>query len=315
MAGVEDVPALAHGDAPVEPYLTGELVCRHRRAADAHTIDPLGVTMSRSVLRTLATARLAWSVLCLTLLAACVLGAPGLVADAAAATKGLDGRLWTATYIKGVGHVAPSAPTAMFAGPAVTGSGGVNFYTAACRTSKKGVIHVTNLVSTKIAGSPKAEAQESAFFKGLEKAAKYKVSGDTLELRGGGGALLVRFTAKHPSELTGRMWSADGVTDGNGGLKTLVPDSRITLEFLAGGKLGGNAGVNLYGASYTTGDAGAITIGPEIVATAMSGAADVMAQEEAYLDALPRAATWAIQDGVLWLRDAGGAPLARFTAP
>ncbi len=270
--------------------------------------------MSRSFLTTHITARRAWSVLAFALLAGCVLGVPGLVPDASAATKGLSGRLWTATYIKGVAHVVPSAPTATFVGPAVSGSGGINFYTAACRTTKKGVIRVSSLVATKIGGAPKAEAQERAFFKALEKAAKYNVSGDTLELRGG-GVLLVRFTAKRPAELTGRLWSANGITDGKGGLKSLVPGSTITLELLAGGKLGGGAGVNLYEGSYTAGAGGAITIGPEIVATAMAGAPDVMAQEQVYLDALPRASTWAIQDGELWLRDAEGAPLARFAAP
>ena len=271
--------------------------------------------MSRSVHRTRVTARLAWSFPLLFLMAVCALGAPGLVSDASAAAKGLDGRLWTATQIKGVAHVVPSAPTATFAGPAVTGSGGINFYSAACRTTKKGGIHISRLVATKIGGAAAAEAQERTFFKALEKAAKYKVSGDTLELRGSGGVLLARFTAKRPADLTGKLWSANGVTDDKGGLTSLVSGSRITLEFFAGGKLGGSAGVNLYGASYTAGDGGAITIGPEIVATTMAGDPDVMAQEQAYLDALPRAATWAVHDGELWLRDAGGAPLARFAAP
>lgn len=270
--------------------------------------------MPASRAATSARARLGLGVLAAVILAVCALGPSGLVAPAAAGGQALRGRLWTATYVSGVARVTAPAPTARFAAVTVTGSGGVNGFGAACRVPRKGVIRISRLVATEIAGPPGAQAQEGAFFKALGRAATYRLSGGTLELRGRRGGLLVRFAAQAPADLTGRQWSAVGLTDGLGGLVPLVAQSRVTAEFAADGRLGGNAGVNLYGTRYTLGEAGAIAIDPRIVATAMAGPPDVMAQEQAYLEALPRAATYTIEGGELWLRDAAGTPLARFAA-
>ena len=111
-----------------------------------------------------------------------------------------------------------------------------------------------------------------------------------------GPAGLVAEAGAGVKALQGRQWTATHIR----GVAQVLP-SATTATFGAEGRLGGNAG--------------AITIDPRIVVTEMAGLPELMAQEQACLEALPRAATWAIEEGELWLRDADGAPLARFAAP
>lgn len=159
-----------------------------------------------------------------------------------------------------------------------------------------------------------ADAQGHAFFKALAAAATFKVRGDTLQLRGRRGGLLVAFVAVRPAALAGTAWSAVALADGEGGLRALAPSSEITAVFGADGRLGGCAGVNLYGTSCSAGDGGALTVDPRIVSTAMAGPPEPMAHEQACLSSLPRTASHLFVNGELWLRDAAGAPLVRLVA-
>jgi heat shock protein HslJ len=251
----------------------------------------------------------------LVLAAAC--GSSGGSSSQSGAVKALEARLWTATQIAGVSSVLPAksfASTAQFAAGTVSGSGCVNQYSASYTAADDGTIKIQRPTSTLMAGPPKANAQEQAFFKALTEAATFAVNGDTLKLFGPQGDLLVTFVVTQPAQLTGTTWSAVAYNNGKGALQSLAEGSEITAIFGTDGSLTGLASVNTYTAKYTVQGDGKMTIDPHIATTAMAGPEKYMAQEQAYLAALPRTVVYVIQGDELWLRDAEGAALAQYVA-
>ncbi|WP_343390200.1 META domain-containing protein, partial [Candidatus Amarobacter glycogenicus] len=87
----------------------------------------------------------------------------------------------------------------------------------------------------------------------------------------------------------------------------------VTAVFGEDGTLSGTGGCNNYSTSYTL-DGSTLSINAAIASTMMACAEDVMAQETAFLAALPMATTYAIQGDALELRDANGALVASFTS-
>jgi heat shock protein HslJ len=246
-----------------------------------------------------------------------VAAACGSAAGGSGAVKALEGKLWTATQIDGVDQVLPageSASTAKFEAGRVSGSGCVNSYTAAYTAADDGTIEIKQPASTLMAGPPKANEQERAFFAALTTAEKFQVDGDTLKLLGPDDKLLVAFVETKPVALTGTTWKALAYNNGKGALQSLAAGSEITAVFAEDGSLGGSAGVNTYSTTYTTEADGAMTIDAQIAATQMAGPEEFMTQEQAYLAALPQVATYSIEGDQLWLRDADGAALAHYAA-
>jgi len=239
----------------------------------------------------------------------------GLVPDASAAATALKGKVWTATYVRGIGEVPPSASftsTAEFGSRTVRGRGAVNSYRARYIARGDGTMRIFDPVSTLTAGTPEADAQESAFFKALSRSATFRISGDVLKLRGRHGGLVIAFVASPAGLLAGTSWKAVEVTGAEGGLNPLIAGSEITAVFGTDGRLGGRASINHYGTTYEERDGGALTIDPRIISTLIAGPEELMAQEQAYLAALPRVTAYEIAGDGLLLRDARGAPLAHF---
>ncbi len=94
----------------------------------------------------------------------------------------------------------------------------------------------------------------------------------------------------------------------------MIETSTITAKFGEDKSLTGTAGVNTYRGTYKADDAGKIAISPAIASTEMAGPEDLMAQEEAYLQALPRATTYKVEGSRLMLRDSAGAAIAEYVA-
>ncbi len=233
------------------------------------------------------------------------------------AVQALEGKLWTATQIDGVDEILPAdqfASTATFKDGTVSGSGAVNSYSGAYTASDDGALQIQQPASTLMAGPPEANEQERAFLTALTKTERFAVGGETLKLFGSGDTLLLTFAETKPAQLTGTTWKATAYNNGKDALVSLVADSEITAVFSADGKLGGTASINTYSTGYTTGADGAMTIDAQIAATQMAGSEELMAQEQAYLAALPLTATYSIEGDHLWLRDADGAALAQFVA-
>jgi heat shock protein HslJ len=228
----------------------------------------------------------------------------------------LEGKTWKATEIAGVSAVLTEKGvevTAVFAAGELSGSGGVNRYTATYETPSDGEIEISQPAATLMAGPPKAMAQEEAYFAALAKATRYTVTADALTLTDDEGATLVRYAVVQPVTLEGTEWDSLAYNNGKGGLLSLAASSAITATFGSDGSLTGNAGVNRYTTTYTTsGDT--MTIDAAIATTKMAGPEELMQQEAAYLAALPQTATYAIEGDELWLRDATGAALAHYVA-
>ena len=231
-------------------------------------------------------------------------------------SKALEGKVWKATEIAGVTTVLTgkgTEVTAAFAAGKVSGSGGVNRYTATYETQSGDKITISQPAATLMAGSPEAMAQEQAYFAALTKATKFVVTADSLTLTDDQGATLVSYAVVQPTTLTGTEWQALAYNNGKGGLQGLAASSAITATFGADGSLAGNASINQYSTTYTTsGDT--MSIDAQIISTQMAGPADLMQQEAAYLAALPKTATYTIEGDELWLRDSGGAALAHYVA-
>jgi len=94
--------------------------------------------------------------------------------------------------------------------------------------------------------------------------------------------------------------------ENKGTMSDLPGDVRIDALF-EGGRVGGSSGVNTYSAPYEL-SGSSLTIGPA-VATMMAGPEDVMAIEQAYLDALQRAASFTATEDAFTIYDGDGTGL------
>ena len=103
--------------------------------------------------------------------------------------------------------------------------------------------------------------------------------------------------------LIGTIWQLTAMSEGDLDAP-ITPNAQVTLEFDAGGQVGGNAGCNTFGGSYTV-DAETIEFG-DLFSTLMACAdMDVMEVEQRYLDALNTANRFAIEGDQLtiWYGD------------
>lgn len=236
---------------------------------------------------------------------------PSASADPGAA---LEGNTWQATEIAGIETLVKDAQvTAKFMAGTLSGSGGVNTYSAGYTVTAPDGIAVSQPAATLMAGPEDAMTQEAAYFAALAKAVTFAVTADQLTLSDDAGSVLVRYAVLEPAALEGTEWHALAYNNGKGGLQSVATDGEITASFGADGSLAGNASVNQYSTTYTT-SGETMTIEAEIVTTRMAGSEELMVQEAAYLAALPKTAAYTIEGDELWLRDAEGAALAHYTA-
>jgi heat shock protein HslJ len=129
-------------------------------------------------------------------------GKVGLRFEAVKAAS-LTGTAWVASGVNNgksavSSVVADTTLTAIFGpGGTVAGSGGCNDYNGPY-TNDATAIKIGPLASTmKLCGTPAGvDTQEAQFLAAMQKATKYTVTGNKLELRDDGGALQVSFVAK-----------------------------------------------------------------------------------------------------------------------
>jgi len=229
----------------------------------------------------------------------------------------LTDHLWQAREVRVEDRLAPvpdsGGPTTEFAVMKVIGTTGVNRYSGQYSTETGNKITITIGPMTLMAGPPEAVVIEQSFIDSMKSATRYTVSDTELQLQDDAGNVLVSYTAIEGTPLVGTDWKCTMYNNGRGGFQSVIPTSTITAAFSDDEKLTGNAGVNTYNGSYTA-DSGKMTINPAISATMMAGPEDLMAQEQAYLQALPKAATYKIEGSRLMLRDATDAAIAEYTA-
>jgi len=183
------------------------------------------------------------------------------------------------------------------------GSSGCNTYGASYELDGSD-LRIGGISSTAMACPPPAMEVEEAFMPKLEAISEWEVDDGELVLDGGEGEL--RFRAASPLG----SWRATSILQGDA-VKTLPAESwEITAEFDPEGGISGSGGCNLYGTSSRT-RGGSIRIEvPERTEVLCEPA--VMAREKAYLEALPRAAEFRLDNGNLVLLTAKGTILASF---
>ncbi|NKQ37184.1 MAG: META domain-containing protein [Chloroflexi bacterium] len=203
--------------------------------------------------------------------------------------------------------------TAQFADGQVSGNSGCNNYSGSYELDGSGITFGPT-AGNLMACPQEIMEQEAAYLANLSLVTQFNVNeGGQLVLSDADGNPLLIYAETELPSLTGTTWLATGYNNGEGGVVSLIMDTKITAVFHEDGSLSGTAGCNTYNTSYTV-DGDNISI-PDLIATTMMACSEpVMEQEQDYLAALPQAATYAIQGDKLELRDANGSLLANYAA-
>ena len=152
------------------------------------------------------------------------------------------------------------------------------------------------------------DSQSAPFMAGLDAAAIYFFQDGDLFMDMFAGSGTMRFAAQGgpgkggesaqpgaSGELVGATWQLTQIAKADGAI-TVNDPTRYTVTFNADGTANWQADCNVGGATYTTGDGGALTItmGPSTMAYCGPGSLD-----QIYLGGLSNAMSYAIQDGNL----------------
>jgi heat shock protein HslJ len=240
-------------------------------------------------------------------------------AGATAVPKGgtggtLEGPTWVlVSYdVSGTSTTVPAGvyADAVFKAGTVSGLAGCNAYTGSYQAVGS-ALTAGPFASTRKACPPPASDVETAFLDGMGKAASYSATADALSIFDASGAELLVFEAGTAGTLAGPTWHMLYYNNGTGGAQSAAAGADVTAVFGTDGRVAGNATCNQYDGPYTAKDA-TIAIGP-LASTRMACPSDALsAQEAAYLAAIQKATTYAVQGTHLELRDASGALMAEY---
>ncbi len=168
--------------------------------------------------------------------------------------------------------------------------------------------------STMMACEERAMAQEQVFLANLEKIASYQIVANQLHMADADGAVLLAFEPQEQTPLTGTLWEAVSVNNGQEAVTGVISGTLLTATFQEDGAVFGSAGCNNYTGGYTV-DGDLIAIGPLAMTMMMCMDPEgVMEQEMAFGAALQSAATFSIQGDQLELRTADGALAVSFVS-
>lgn len=201
--------------------------------------------------------------------------------------------------------------TATFADGAVSGSSGCNRFNAGYTTGGDRLT-IERGMSTLMACPEPQETVEKAFVAALEATQAYRVEDGRLAWLDAEGREIATFKPLKHTALTGATWRAIFYNNGRGAAVSVLDGSTITATFGADGQVSGSAGCNRYHAAYSVKESSIAIQAPASTRMACSEPEGVMQQEQEYLNALPTAATYAIQGQRLELRTADGALVASF---
>lgn len=245
-----------------------------------------------------------------------VVSQEAVAAGAAGAEAALAGPTWQLTGVADANGVLSATPegvtaTATFADGRVSGSGGCNNYSAAYTLDGDSLTIMPGPMTMMACPEPQMTIEQQ-LMAALGATAAYEIAGGELHLLNADGQVVATFIVLEPTSLTGVTWVATMVNNGREAVVSVLAETTITAVFDTEGRVGGSAGCNRYFAGYTV-EGASIAIEPP-ASTRKMCAEEVMQQEQAYLAALPTAATFAIQGDELELRTADGALVASYRA-
>ena len=200
--------------------------------------------------------------------------------------------------------------TAAFAQGILSGQSGCNQYGAAY-TLENTSLQITPGPMTLMACLGPQMQIEQDFLAALAATETYQIQDNQLSLVGSDGQTVATFVPQVDASLAGNDWVVTAYASGEEAVVSVLLDTRLTALFTADGLLSGSAGCNQYHTTYTT-DGTTIAFSP-IATTRRMCAAEVMAQESAFLAALEKTALFQIEGNRLELHNAEGTLLVVFS--
>ena len=238
-----------------------------------------------------------------------VLGSIALTACASGSAN-LEGRLWRMQSYRGAdGQMLETLPdiktTAEFTDGQVGGNAACNTYNGSYELDGD-QINFGLMMTTMMACPQEVMDQETAYLVGLDQAATFEVTEDSLRILDADGEVVLAFSPVEPASLTSTNWLLTSYNNGKGGMQSLVIGSEISANFDEDGRMSGSAGCNTYSASYEATE-GTINIG--VVASTEMACMDpegIMEQESTIMSMLSKTVSYSIEGGKLYLQVEGG---------
>jgi len=242
--------------------------------------------------------------LALSVLSACSSPGGAPVSIRSNTPSGLDGTAWTLAGLPGrsmLSHV--TASLSFHPGGRISGSDGCNRYAGAYRADGS-ALTITPGGATMMACPAPVMQQADAFTAALAATRSHALAGGRLVLHDAAGGTLATFETMQPAALPGTRWTALAVNNGKQAVASIATGTEITAEFGADGSLTGSGGCNRYTTRYTH-DGAMLTMRPAAL-TRRACPPPVMEQEQQYMAALARVATYRFDADRLELRSAAG---------
>jgi heat shock protein HslJ len=194
-----------------------------------------------------------------------------------------------------------------FANGKIAGTTGINKFSGTYSTGSGNQIAIKVHLTTDATGTPDASGTQDALISAFGSATKYAAGADALTLFGSDGLTVLAGKAVVSRPLIGTTWKMAMYDDRGGNLVSALTSSAVLAAFNNKGMLQGSCGLDAYHCKYAMEGSNIKIETPQLVP--LISQPDVVAQEAAYLLAVPKAATYAIQEGKLFLRDSGGKTL------
>lgn len=247
------------------------------------------------------------SLLLLGLLAAC--------ATPNAQTNPLVGGSWKLESLRNAqGQTISALPepfgTLEFNTKQAAGTTGCNRYFASY-TQKGNNLSLGSAGSTTMACEEPRMAQESAFLAALQQVSAYRLHADQLELLDVSGNVQMTFSALKPLPMVGTQWVMTAVLNGTEAVSSPVEGVEVSAIFNTDGSVNGKSGCNAYSGNYQV-DGEKITIQLSLSTMMTCQEPGVMEQENAYLQALEKAASFKLSYNSLEIFNKDGVRLISY---
>jgi heat shock protein HslJ len=217
----------------------------------------------------------------------------------------LEGSSWVLTELNSQAALTDPLVTLSFKDGQLGGTDGCNHYGGSYTTQGSQLTIGKDIFSTMMACEEGIMQQASAYIGALTNAVQYEISGKSLKLIDGNGAVLAVFNAQS-QDLAGTSWIVTGFNNGAEAVVSPLLDTEITLSFDADGKVSGKVCNSFFGSVETT--SGTIKISEmgrtEMFCVEPQG---IMEQEDQFLSALTAAATYRVDGNHLEMRTSGDA--------
>ena len=234
----------------------------------------------------------------------------------------IAGTSWTLLSLAGENGtlmpvIAGTTVTAIFnADGNLGGNAGCNHY-AADYTVDSANLSIRPTTQTEMyCGEPEGiMAQEDRYLVLIEDVTTYRIEGNRLFLADSEGNDLLVFEKTVPVPdlpLIGTDWVLDGYRTDGDAISSVIAGTKVTVMFADDGKIGGNAGCNLYGGGYTLNGTN-LSVSSVFSTLMYCGEPEgTMEQEGKYLGLLENVSSYRVDGNRLTLTDAAGMDLLFF---